>query len=256
MLVADQEHNALHDCQFLDIVRYLRAGDRLVINNTKVIPARLDGYRLRQSDMGVTRAKLQVNLISPLDGQSWQVLIKPAKRIAVGERVEFSPQLWADLTHKDDQGATLRFNLWGAEFDAALGQIGQMPLPPYIAAKRQVDARDSVDYQTIFARHSGAVAAPTASLHFDDALLTRLHDMGVDFSEITLHVGAGTFLPVKSDTIAGHKMHAEWGEISAQSAGQINQTRAAGGRVIAIGNNRPAPVGSRRTRSPMSCLAR
>ena len=235
LLVADNNDNSIKDCKFSDIVQFLKAGDRLVINNTKVIPALLNAQRLRQSNMGQTRAKVQINLLRAINGRVWRALAKPAKRLAIGDRVEFSPQFWAIIIDKDDSGVSLRFNQAGAGFDAALAQVGQMPLPPYIAAKRGADSRDQEDYQTVFARHAGAVAAPTAALHFDADLLQKLSAMGISISEITLHVGAGTFLPVKSDDISQHKMHAEWGEINAEVAAQINTTKATGGRIIALG---------------------
>lgn len=218
-----------------DLRQWLRPGDRMVLNNTRVIPARLTGQRWRDSAQGRVSAKIEVTLMEPLPGGDWRAMIKPLRKLAVGEDVVFSDALSALLVDKGAEDATLRFNLSGDAFDAALAQVGAMPLPPYIAGKRPADAQDDVDYQTVFARAVGAVAAPTASLHFDLPLLQSLRDMGVDFTEVTLHVGAGTFLPVKVDDISTHKMHAEWGEITPQAAAEINATRAAGGRIIPVG---------------------
>ncbi len=233
LLYADTQ--VLEDHVVTDLPDLLRAGDRLVLNDTKVIPARLSGQRLRVSDQGETRASVEVTLLSPTPDGQWRTLAKPAKRLKIGERVEFGGALWATVLDKPEGEVVLAFNLSGAEFDAALAAVGNMPLPPYIASIRPVDARDNVDYQTVFAHHAGAVAAPTASLHFDAALLKALAAKGVSFTKLTLHVGAGTFLPVKTDDVSLHKMHSEWGEVTAKSANEINQTRAAGGRIIPVG---------------------
>lgn len=233
LLVADGR--ALSDHVFADLPGFLRPGDRLILNDTKVLPARLTGQRLRNSDHGETRARVNVTLLS-MDGQGdWLALAKPARRVVVGERIEFGDTLSAEVLSKSDEGLRLRFSLVGAAFDAALAQLGSMPLPPYIAARRAADDRDATDYQTVFAHTPGAVAAPTASLHFDEALLTELAAKGVTFTKVTLHVGAGTFLPVKVDDVRDHKMHAEWGEVSEVAAKEIAETKAAGGRVIPVG---------------------
>jgi len=214
---------------------WLRAGDRLVLNDTKVIPARLSGLRHRIGAQGPSAARIEVTLLEPGADGSWSALIKSLKKISEGEVIVFSPDLSATLEAKLDGQGRLRFNLAGEDFDAALAEAGAMPLPPYIAARRPADAQDKTDYQTVWARHAGAVAAPTASLHFDDALLAALAGLGVTFSHVTLHVGAGTFLPVKVEDVTTHKMHAEWGEVSAEAAADIAATRAAGGRVIPVG---------------------
>jgi S-adenosylmethionine:tRNA ribosyltransferase-isomerase len=228
LLVA--EGDAIRDLHVRDLVGVFRAGDRLVLNNTKVIPARLFGTRAR----GDTVARIEVTLLEP-QVAGWRALAKPLRKVAVGEVIVFSGQLSATVLSKGDGDMVLDFNLTGDDFDAALAAAGAMPLPPYIAAKRPADAQDKVDYQTVFARHAGAVAAPTASLHFDEALLAELAAMGVEFTEVTLHVGAGTFLPVKVEDVTTHRMHAEWGEVTARAAEEINATRAAGGRVIPVG---------------------
>jgi S-adenosylmethionine:tRNA ribosyltransferase-isomerase len=157
------------------------------------------------------------------------------RKLREGEVIVFSDQLSARVAERGETDLRLEFNLAGEDFDAALAEAGAMPLPPYIAAKRAPDAQDKTDYQTVFARHSGAVAAPTASLHFEPWLLQALAAKGVSFTEVTLHVGAGTFLPVKVEDVTTHRMHAEWGQVTAQAAAEINATRASGGRVIPVG---------------------
>ncbi len=233
LLVADGA--AIHDQVVTDLVTWLRPGDRLVLNDTRVIPARLSGIRRRTSAQGETEAKIEVTLLEPRADGTWAALVKPLKKIKEGEEVRFSDELAATLQTKEDGQGHLRFNLSGDDFDAALNAAGAMPLPPYIAAKRPADAQDHDDYQTVWARNTGAVAAPTASLHFDDALLALLRAKGVEFSHVTLHVGAGTFLPVKVDDITTHKMHGEWGQVSQAVVDEITATKAAGGRVIPVG---------------------
>jgi len=219
------------DRRVRDLCDVLRPGDRLVLNDTRVIPARLFGTRHRAGAV----ANIEVTLLEPRAEGTWAALVKPLRKLRDGEEIVFSPDLSATVEGRDAGQAHLRFNLAGADFDAALEAAGQMPLPPYIAARRPADAADRTDYQTIWARENGAVAAPTASLHFEDWLLDDLAAMGVDFSHVTLHVGAGTFLPVKTDDISEHRMHAEWGRVTRAAADEINATRAAGGRVIPVG---------------------
>jgi S-adenosylmethionine:tRNA ribosyltransferase-isomerase len=223
--------DAVSDLQVRDLVDVLRPGDRLVLNNTKVIPARLFGTRRR----GEAVAKVEVTLLEPAAAGGWRALAKPLRKVQVGEVIDFAAELSARVVEKSDTDMRVEFNQTGDAFDAALQQAGLMPLPPYIAAKRPADAQDQIDYQTVFARHAGAVAAPTASLHFDADLLAALAAKGVEFTEVTLHVGAGTFLPVKVEDVTTHRMHAEWGQVSADAADQINATKAAGGRVIPVG---------------------
>ncbi|WP_457645757.1 tRNA preQ1(34) S-adenosylmethionine ribosyltransferase-isomerase QueA [Profundibacter sp.] len=225
----------MQDRTVADLPDVLRAGDRLVLNDTKVIPARLFGLRHRESAQGPVSARIEVTLLEPQAGGDWMALLKPLKKLKIGEDVVFSDALSSTLIDKPEGTAILRFNLTGDDFDAALAKAGAMPLPPYIAAKRPADAQDKQDYQTVFARHKGAVAAPTASLHFDDDLLAQLAAKGVEFTHVTLHVGAGTFLPVKVDDVSQHKMHSEWGHVSQQAADEVNATRASGGRVIPVG---------------------
>lgn len=224
------EGDRITDRRVSDLVDILRPGDRLVLNNTKVLPARLFGTRQR----GDAVARIEITLLEPR-ALGWRALAKPLRKVQPDEVIRFSDRLSATVVGKTDTDLTLAFDLQGGDFDAALAQAGVMPLPPYIAAKRAADDQDSTDYQTVFARHTGAVAAPTASLHFDETLLRALADKGVDFTEVTLHVGAGTFLPVKVDDVKTHRMHAEWGRVTAAAAAEINATKRAGGRIIPVG---------------------
>ncbi len=233
LLVADRD--GISDQHVFDLPNWLRPGDRLVLNDTRVIPARLNGRRHRDSAQGPVSAAIEATLLDPQADGTWAALIKPLKKVKIGEEITFSPLLSARLTGVSDGQAYLQFNLSGDDFDAALEKAGAMPLPPYIAAKRPADEQDKTDYQTIWARNSGAVAAPTASLHFDDDLMQALADRGVTFTHVTLHVGAGTFLPVKVEDVTTHKMHAEWGRVSAEAATEIKATKAAGNRVIPVG---------------------
>ncbi|GKY87676.1 tRNA preQ1(34) S-adenosylmethionine ribosyltransferase-isomerase QueA [Sinisalibacter aestuarii] len=221
----------LTDATAIELPDFLRPGDRLVLNDTRVIPARLRGQRHR----GTAVAGVEVTLLEPAAGGDWQALVKPLRKVNEGEEIVFSDRLSAICVAKAEGQARLRFNRAGADFDAALSEAGQMPLPPYIEAKRKADAQDREDYQTIWAEKPGAVAAPTASLHFDAALMAALAARGVEITHVTLHVGAGTFLPVKVDDLSDHKMHAEWGEVSPRAADEINATKQAGGRVVPVG---------------------
>ncbi len=234
LLVATPDQ--ITDAQVSDLTQWLRPGDRLVLNDTKVIPGRLFGTRTRAGQApGEGVAKIEVTLLSPDGAGQWHAMAKPLRKLREGDVITFSDKLHAEYLGRDGEQALLAFNLEGDAFDAALRVAGKMPLPPYIAAKRAADALDDEDYQTVFARYSGAVAAPTASLHFDEALLARIKAKGVDLTHVTLHVGAGTFLPVKVDNVTDHKMHAEWGQVSAEAAAQITATKQAGGRVIPVG---------------------
>lgn len=232
LLVA--EGACITDAHVRDLPRWLRSGDRLVLNDTKVIPARLSGTRRREGPDGPTEARIEATLLDPLGDGRWQALLKPLKKVRDGETIRFGPGLSAVVVGRAGGTATLAFDATG-DFDAALDAAGQMPLPPYIAAQRPADALDREDYQAIWAAHRGAVAAPTASLHFDAPLMTALAAKGVGITHVTLHVGAGTFLPVKVDDIARHKMHSERGEVTATAAAEIAATKAAGGRVIPVG---------------------
>ncbi|MFB2595208.1 tRNA preQ1(34) S-adenosylmethionine ribosyltransferase-isomerase QueA [Paracoccus sp. p4-l81] len=227
------EGNRITDRHVADLPQILRPGDRLVLNNTRVILARLTGTRTRPTPQGPATAKVEVTLLEPVEGGDWRALAKPLRKLKQDEVIDFGPHLSARITQIGATDLVLR--LIADDVAAALDRVGAMPLPPYIAALRAPDEQDRADYQTVFARHAGAVAAPTASLHFDAPLLAELAAIGVQMTEVTLHVGAGTFLPVKVEDVTTHKMHAEWGEITPEAAAQINATRAAGGRVIPVG---------------------
>jgi len=224
-----------------DLPSLLRSGDQIVVNDTKVIAAQLSGRRLG----GVVEPRIDATLIKRMDGSRWQALVKPARKLAVGDVVRFGTEgrvcllgnLDATVEAKGEAGEiTLSFAFAGPVLDQAIAELGAPPLPPYIASKRTPDEQDTSDYQTMFATNEGAVAAPTAGLHFTPALENALAARGIGINRVTLHVGAGTFLPVKVDDIADHRMHAEWGMISAQTADTLNKARAAGGRIVAIGS--------------------
>ena len=216
------------DARVMDLPALLNADDVLVVNNTKVIPARLIGKR--------GEATISITLHQQVSDAEWQVFAKAAKKLRLGDAVVFGGDFSASVAELGADGIrTLRFNRGGVALMEALHQHGTMPLPPYIARPNGAETADAKDYQTMFARHEGAVAAPTASLHFDDELLEAIKARGIRIAEITLHVGAGTFLPVKSDNPSDHIMHKEWGAISAESAEAINACRARGGRVVAVG---------------------
>ncbi len=233
LLVA--EGAAITDARVGDLARWLRPGDRLVLNDTRVIPARLSGQRLRDGAVEGGAARIEVTLLAPRADGTWSALMKPLRKIREGEVITFTDSLSARLEGREDGQGVLRFSLVGADLAAELDRAGEMPLPPYIAARRAADAQDRSDYQTAWAARPGAVAAPTASLHFDAAAIEAFRAMGVGITHVTLHVGAGTFLPVKVDDVTTHKMHAEWGEVSAEAAADIAATRAAGGRIIPVG---------------------
>ncbi|MCF6271587.1 MAG: tRNA preQ1(34) S-adenosylmethionine ribosyltransferase-isomerase QueA [Rhodobacteraceae bacterium] len=232
MLVSTADE--IHDSSVADLGQWLMPGDRLVFNNTKVIPSRLSGTRTRNTTHGSGVSKIEATMIERVNEDTWRALAKPLKRLAVGDTIKFG-KLLAEVLDKADGQVELMFSLSGAALDEAFAMGGQMPLPPYIASKRPADARDMEDYQTVFASKLGAVAAPTASLHFDTPLLQNLKEAGVASTEVTLHVGAGTFLPVQTEDIANHKMHSEWGEVSSQAAQDIAETLKNGGRVIPVG---------------------
>ena len=217
----------LGDLTVRDLPRLLRRGDVLVFNDTRVIPAQLEGTR--------GAAKIGATLHKRIDLRRWQAFVRNAKRLHPGDTIKFANGVQATAEARGDDGSwTLAFA--GTEpVEVLLERAGQMPLPPYIAGKRPTDAQDQSDYQTIFAAKDGAVAAPTAALHFTPELMAALAEAGIGSETLTLHVGAGTFLPVKVDDTADHQMHAEWGTISADAAARLNAARRAGGRVIAVG---------------------
>jgi S-adenosylmethionine:tRNA ribosyltransferase-isomerase len=231
----------LEDRVVRELPHLLRPGDQLVVNDTRVIPASLHGRRIGRGP----GTPVEANLIKRLDGSRWLAFVKPAKRLAVGDTVRFGDegrvcflgQLDASVEAKDEGGAvTFAFSFHGPVLDQAIAERGNMPLPPYIASRRAPDDEDRADYQTLFAHDEGSVAAPTAGLHFTDELVARLKARGIGLQTVTLHVGAGTFLPVKTDNIEEHRMHAEYGVVSAATANALNAARQAGGRLVAVGS--------------------
>jgi len=239
LLVVDGK-GAFHDQTVSELPSWLEAGDQLVVNDTKVIAAQLFGRRIGRA----TEPKIEATLIKRLDGSRWQALVKPAKKLVAGDIIRFGNEgkvcllghLDAEVERKGGEGeVTLSFTFHGPTLDQAIADLGSPPLPPYIASRREVDERDVSDYQTMFASQDGAVAAPTAGLHFTPALEAAIRERGVGIQRVTLHVGAGTFLPVKSEDTAGHKMHAEWGSISPATAEALNAARAKGRRIVAVG---------------------
>ena len=239
------ERPALEDRVMRDLPGLLRPGDALVVNDTKVIPAQLFGHRLPRGEGGEAGPAIAATLTRRLDGSRWTALVRPAKRLTVGDVVRFGTegkvcflgQLDATVEAKGEGGeVTFGFAFHGAVLDAALDERGDMPLPPYIAGRRPADEADRADYQTMFAREEGSVAAPTAGLHFTDDLVAALRARGIALHKVTLHVGPGTFLPVKTADTAGHRMHAEWGSVTAETAAALNAVRAGGGRIVAVGS--------------------
>src|SRR5882724_2903833 len=235
-----QPDGVLRDGIVTDLPRWLQPGDQLVVNDTRVISAQLKGRRIGRE----TEPKIEATLIKRLDGSRWQALVRPAKKLSQGDVVRFGNEgrvcllghLDAQVEHKGDDGeVTLSFSFHGSALDSAIADLGSPPLPPYIASKRAADERDAADYQTMFAANEGAVAAPTAGLHFTSALETALRQRGIGIHLVTLHVGAGTFLPVKVEDTSGHRMHSELGSISSETARELNAARAEGGRIVAVG---------------------
>jgi S-adenosylmethionine:tRNA ribosyltransferase-isomerase len=235
---------AFEDRIVRDLPALLREGDALVVNDTKVFLASLHGRRLARDDGG-PEAAIAATLTKRLDGSRWTALVRPAKRLAVGDvvrfgtegRVCFLGQLDATVEAKGAGGeVTFGFAFHGPILDQAIVERGEIPLPPYIAGRRAVDDADKTDYQTMFAHDEGSVAAPTAGLHFTESLVAALRRRGVALHKVTLHVGPGTFLPVKVDDTVEHRMHAEWGTVSAETAAALNATRRAGGHIVAVGS--------------------
>lgn len=233
LAVRPQAQPPLSDHKVADLPALLRRGDCLVFNDTRVIPAQLQGVRPGE---GGGTARIGVTLHKRLAAAEWLAFARPARRLAAGDRILFGEALSALVAAKGEGGEVrLAFETQGAALEARLAEYGRMPLPPYIAARRAADTRDLSDYQTLFAERAGAVAAPTAGLHFTETLMAGLRAAGVDATFLTLHVGAGTFLPVKAADTRGHRMHAEWGEIGADAAERLNAVRAQGGRIVAVG---------------------
>src|SRR3982074_1398845 len=248
MLVVHPD-SVLRDLVMTDLPLWLEPGDQLVVNDTKVISAQLKGRRIGRD----TEPKIEATLIKRLDGSRWQALVKPAKKLSQGDVVCFGNEdkvcllghLDAQVEHKGDDGeVTLSFSFHGPALDSAIADLGSPPLPPYIAGKRPPDERDAADYQTMFAANEGAVAAPTAGLHFTPELEMAVRERGVGIHRVTLHVGPGPFLPVKAEDTAAHKMHSEWGTISSATADALNAARTNGGRIVAVGTPPPRPPDS------------
>ena len=243
LLVVDSARSpSVTDHVVRDLPDFLRPGDALVLNDTRVIPAALEGVRIR----GEMRARVAFNLLQRVDGNRWRALARPAKRLQPGDRVRFGKDgegaaclldvLDATVAERREGGEVeLAFDLSGPDLDQAIHAQGEMPLPPYIAGRRAPDASDRTRYQTVYAAREGAVAAPTAGLHFTPELFAALDARGVSRHFVTLHVGAGTFLPVKVEDTSTHKMHSEAGEVSVETAAALNAVRAAGGRIVAVG---------------------
>ncbi|GAO40707.1 S-adenosylmethionine--tRNA ribosyltransferase-isomerase [Sphingomonas changbaiensis NBRC 104936] len=225
LLLLDGDRTADHIVR--DLPTLLRPGDCLVFNDTRVIPAQLEGQR--------GDARIGATLHKRADLRRWHAFVRNAKRLRIGDTIDFPAQVQAVVEARNADGSILLRFLGDEPVELLLERAGRMPLPPYIASKREADERDRADYQTMFAREEGAVAAPTAALHFTPALMAALADAGVGHETLTLHVGAGTFLPVKAEDTADHQMHAEWGRIDVATADRLNAVRARGGRVIAVG---------------------
>ncbi len=237
-----QKPEALDDRKIADLPDLLAPGDCLVVNDSKVIAARLKGRRIGR---GAAEPEIEATLHKRFDGSHWRAFILGAKKVQVGDALRFGTEgracflgeLDAQVSQKDEGGeVTLSFSFHGPVLDQAIAERGAMPLPPYIASRRAPDEQDRADYQTLFAQPEGSVAAPTAGLHFTENLLARLKQRGIALYKVTLHVGAGTFLPVKAEDTSGHKMHAEFGTVSAETADALNVARAKGGRIVAVGS--------------------
>ena len=242
LLVVDPNENRMEDHRVFDLPSFLKPGDALVFNDTRVIPAQLEGVRLRE---GAPETAVSATLHMRADQSRWKAFARPGKRIKQGDRIRFGYErdnacglahLEATVEEKGEEGEiTLLFDVSGPVLDEAIASVGHIPLPPYIAAKRPEDAQDQTDYQTIYAREKGAVAAPTAGLHFTPDLFAALDKVGIERHFVTLHVGAGTFLPVKSDDTDDHKMHFEIGYVSQETADRLNAVKARGGRIVCVG---------------------
>ena len=234
-LLVRHPNQVLEDARVSELPQLLRAGDVLVFNDTKTIPAALKAVRAQRSDVGGP-VEVDINLHQRLNASTWNAFCRPAKRLAVGDVLAFSPDVTATVTGKGQGGEiSLAFSCSGEALDEAIARIGAMPLPPYIARKRAVDDQDNQDYQTLYAKQAGSVATPTAGLHFTPALLDALSKAGVEHHWVTLHVGAGTFLPVKVENIQDHVMHSETYEVSEATVEALMRAKVDGRRIIAVG---------------------
>ncbi len=234
LLIVREGSMEFEEARVCDLPRLLWQNDCMVFNDTRVIPAQLSG--VRDARRLSPEAHVDVTLHKRIADDTWAAFAKPGRKLDLGDTIRFGGNLHVELIAKHSDGEiVLRFSLAGAALDRALATTGAMPLPPYIAGKRPADDRDAGDYQTIFAKHTGAVAAPTAGLHFTPELVAKLDGAGLKRAMVTLHVGAGTFLPVKVDDTKDHLMHAEWGEVSERAASEINAARDSGGRIVCVG---------------------
>ncbi|MDE2184079.1 MAG: tRNA preQ1(34) S-adenosylmethionine ribosyltransferase-isomerase QueA [Alphaproteobacteria bacterium] len=233
-LMVVRADGSLNHAQVRDIGEFLRPGDVLVLNDTKVIPARLHGVRLSRG--AAPDARIEVLLCRRLGTAAYSALARPARKLQVGDRLRLGRSITATVSAKADAGMiALAFDLEGAALDTTIVAEGETPLPPYIGGRRKADLRDAADYQTIYARQAGSVAAPTAGLHFTPALFQALESRGIARQTVTLHVGPGTFLPVSATDTSEHRMHAEWARLDSAAATCLNAARASGGRIVAVG---------------------
>ncbi len=236
LLVLDKDTGKTEHRHFCDILDYLKPGDALVLNNSKVIPARLFAKRYIKNEQGVLtdklgETKIEILLQKRIDEKSWECIVHPGKKVTLDTKLYFSPKLSAVVREvKPDGNRVLEF-IYDGEFYAVLDEVGEMPLPPYIHSRESAKDR----YQTVYAKHEGSSAAPTAGLHFTNELLKKIEDMGVEIIYVTLHVGLGTFRPVKEDIITDHVMHSEYYSVSEESAQRINSIKQKGGRIICVG---------------------
>jgi len=232
-----KKNNTITDSYFYNLPDLLNKGDTLVINETKVIPTFLKGHRYR----GVNKANISINLIKKINQHSWDVLLKPLRKIKVGDNIEFEevigfPSVCAKIISINDENIVrIQFTINSLSLDDWIQKIGNVPLPPYIKSKRPIGENDVASYQTIYAKENGSVAAPTAGLHFTDSVMNRLEEKGINICKLTLHVGTGTFLPIKTDNILNHKMHSEWGQLDSNSVDILNKTKKNGKKIIAVG---------------------
>jgi S-adenosylmethionine:tRNA ribosyltransferase-isomerase len=234
-LLVVRENGAREHRHMRELPDLLRAGDMLVVNDTKVIPARLNGVRFRRQ-LGDEGAKIEVTLHKRVSPSAFRAFARPAKRLKPGDHILLGSALAGIVAAREGGEVEIVFEKGGAALDAAIAAEGEMPLPPYIAGKRKPDAFDRTDYQTVFAEASGSVAAPTAGLHFTPDLLARLEQRGIGRATVTLHVGAGTFLPVNVEDTKDHRMHGEWAELTFEAAQALNRAREGGGRIVAVGS--------------------
>jgi S-adenosylmethionine:tRNA ribosyltransferase-isomerase len=234
MLVVHKDGRLEH-ARVRDLPNFVRSGDVVVVNDTKVVPARLHGRRLPRAGTDGEGAKIELMLHKRAGADRFFALARPAKRIAAGDRLQLGQSMFASVLARHDAEVEVQFDVAGAMLDRAIAREGEMPLPPYIVCKRKPDMQDASAYQTVFAEHAGSSAAPTAGLHFTPELFAQLEKKRVASEKVTLHVGAGTFLPVTAQDVTQHRMHAEWATVSAQTAERLNRVSQNGGRILAVG---------------------